>query len=884
VTLNGRMTVTAAIAVVLASTVMYPLFTDSVWFAISIGAVIAVAGAGALSRLRFLPVSVSMAADVAGLLLYLNLVFEARRSWLYVVPTAASASRLWHLIGTGLTDTHHHAPPVPNLPGLLLLAAGGTGITAVATDLIAVRLRSAALAGLPLLVLFTVPVMLNPPHSQLTTPLVFCLGGAGYLAMLSADGRERIRVWGRLVSLWRAGSGRGAPEHGGPDTRALAAAGRRVGLASIVLALCAPLLIPGLHPSKWFASGPGTGGTGGGTVIGLPDVLSGTITELRGRPSTVLTYTTTAPRSLQAGDPQYLHQYVFDTLTDSGWVPDAYPRDAARLGAIPPEPGLDSTPSARPVTETMHTAPDFMISDSLPVFLPVPYPPTSVTPGTWMVDPDLMVYSGGSSIANQTYTVTSLDVDPTAAQLSDAPLPAQNMSADVQLPRSYQLPALENLAAAITTGQHTEYAKADALAIWLADEGSYDARAPAFHDAAGLVTFLTKARNGVCVQFAWAMTVLARLLGIPARVVSGFTAGTPTTRDHYVVTTKDGHAWTEVYFQGYGWIRFEPTPSGQGTANTPNYMAAPRTGTGHLVNPVVLPSSGAGTNPATGKPKPKFPGAPLPPGEGGPAGPASGGPGGMPWAAAVVLAVIAAGAVMLIAPSLSRLARRRWRWIHATDDTSRAHAAWREFHDDLADYGIGWRPSEPPRALAGRITAGLPEPAADAVRRLALAEERASYAARPAGSANLRRDSTAARRALAASARRSTRWRARIFPASLRPGRLHPAVALLTAAPAFFHPFHHPGPSGQSRPAGAGRPAGACGPGLLGLAARGAYPGRMPAPADDRPHQGEQHDRCPGPLEIQVVGDYPGRDEAGADHHADQALRQLALIVHTRIA
>ena len=170
---------------------------------------IAVAGTGALTRLRTLPVSVCLAAGLVGLLLYLNLVFEVRHSLLLVVPTPDSLSRLWHLAGTGLHDANRYAPPAPDRPGLLLLAVGGVGITAVLTDLIAVRLRSTALAGLPLLVLFTVPVTMNAPHSQLTTVLVFCLSGAGYLAMLSADGRERIRVWGRLVSLWRS-----APRYG----------------------------------------------------------------------------------------------------------------------------------------------------------------------------------------------------------------------------------------------------------------------------------------------------------------------------------------------------------------------------------------------------------------------------------------------------------------------------------------------------------------------------------------------------------------------------------------------------------------------------------------------------------------------------------------------
>ncbi|MGH3181603.1 MAG: DUF4129 domain-containing protein, partial [Streptosporangiaceae bacterium] len=130
------------------------------------------------------------------------------------------------------------------------------------------------------------------------------------------------------------------------------------------------------------------------------------------------------------------------------------------------------------------------------------------------------------------------------------------------------------------------------------------------------------------------------------------------------------------------------------------------------------------------------------------------------------IAFAATAAAALITPAAFRLALRRWRWMRAGDDTSRAHAAWREFHDDLADFGVTSRPSEPPRTLAARITATLPEPAAAAITRLARAEERASYAARPAGSQHLRRDAATARRALAATARRSARWRATFFPAS----------------------------------------------------------------------------------------------------------------------
>ena len=369
-TLNSRMTVTTAVACVLVSTVLLPLFSDILWFVIGAGAVIAVAGTGALTRLRTLPVSVCLAAGLVGLLLYLNLVFEVRHSLLLVIPTPDSLSRLWHLAGTGLHDANRYAPPAPNRPGLLLLAVGGVGITAVLTDLIAVRLRSTALAGLPLLVLFTVPVTMNAPHSQLTTVLVFCLSGAGYLAMLSADGRERIRVWGRLVSLWRsaprygrtpggtfdgAGStgadstGAGLDRRGerrpGPDTRALAAAGRRVGLASIVLALCAPLIVPGLHASKLFSSGPGIGGTGGSggpQSLTLPSALNQAVAQLHeSQPRTLFTYSTNATQSQQASDAEYFRQYVFDTLGDKGWKVDNWAARSVPVSSMPGPTGTE---------------------------------------------------------------------------------------------------------------------------------------------------------------------------------------------------------------------------------------------------------------------------------------------------------------------------------------------------------------------------------------------------------------------------------------------------------------------------------------------------------------------------------------------------------------
>jgi transglutaminase-like putative cysteine protease len=868
-TTNRRMTLTVAFACALSSTVLYPLFTGTTWFYAGLGAIITVAASGALSRLRVLPVVVCLAISVAGLLLYLNLVFEVRHSWALVIPTPGSLSRLWDLAGSGINDAHRYAPPAPERAGLVLIAVSGIGITAVLTDLIAVRLRSTALAGLPLLVLFTVPITMNAQHEGIGTAVVFCLGTAGYLAMLSADGRERIRVWGRLISLWRLGSVNAAAYAGmstddetdpghritgpepGPDTRALAAAARRVGLASIVLALCVPLIVPGLHPSKLFSSGPGIGGTGGtSAAVALPDTLSQTMRQLQEKtPTKVLTYTLLgySANLIKTEGPPYLQAYVYDTLTDSGWQTSDYASGEAQVSTMPSPQGLNDMAAFRQFKVSVNVVGDALVNQKAPSFLAIPYPATQVStpPGIWLVDPELMVFSQYPGADVQAYTAISAVVDPTAAELSAAPRPPSSLAADLALPTSYKdLTALKRIADQETAGQTTEFGKVNALAAWLSSPlFQYSASAPPVNSAATLLDFLTKNHAGVCVQAAWAMTVLTRLLGIPARLVGGFTGGTHLSGDTYEVKTDDAHAWTEVYFTGYGWIKFEATPSGgDGSARAGSYQGSATTG-----GAIILPSGGA-IQPAAGPTKtaPGGTGAAnkLIPNNGGSGGGAAGKSAGTPWAAialaiiaaialaggviaivappahrmlsahtadparrrrpvslaSVVLVVAAAAIVALalyrllshtsgldlragwatvgiafgaacgfvfVAPGVGRIVFRRWRWLRAGDDTHRAHAAWREFRDDLQDLGVGYAPSEPPRTLAGRVTAGLPGPAQEAIHRLALAEERASYAARPSSSANLMRDGTAARRGIARSVPRGSRWRARIFPASV---------------------------------------------------------------------------------------------------------------------
>jgi protein-glutamine gamma-glutamyltransferase len=86
-----------------------------------------------------------------------------------------------------------------------------------------------------------------------------------------------------------------------------------------------------------------------------------------------------------------------------------------------------------------------------------------------------------------------------------------------------------------------------------------------------LVDFLLRDHAGDCQHFASAAALLLRLAGVPARVVVGFATGVPEPGGRFTVRDVDAHAWIEVYFQGYGWVAFNPTPAAA-PANIPRQL------------------------------------------------------------------------------------------------------------------------------------------------------------------------------------------------------------------------------------------------------------------------------------------------------------------------
>src|SRR6266446_5279775 len=135
-----------------------------------------------------------------------------------------------------------------------------------------------------------------------------------------------------------------------------------------------------------------------------------------------------------------------------------------------------------------------------------------------------------------------------------------------------QLPALDpriaQLAGQITIPASNNYDKAAAIEKYLKGHYGYTLQLPRSPVVDPLANFLFERKQGHCEYFASSMAVMLRTLRIPSRVVNGFRTGEfNDLTSQYLVRASDAHSWVEAYFPGYGWVSFDPTPAGPGTAH-----------------------------------------------------------------------------------------------------------------------------------------------------------------------------------------------------------------------------------------------------------------------------------------------------------------------------
>jgi len=118
-----------------------------------------------------------------------------------------------------------------------------------------------------------------------------------------------------------------------------------------------------------------------------------------------------------------------------------------------------------------------------------------------------------------------------------------------------------------TQGSTDVYSEVKAIESHLSDKipdktpFTYSVQNPPVPVNMDAATWLLQTHQGYCTYYATAMVVMVRMLGIPARIVNGFTQGLQNKNSNsWVVNGTDAHSWVQVYFPGYGWINFDPTP------------------------------------------------------------------------------------------------------------------------------------------------------------------------------------------------------------------------------------------------------------------------------------------------------------------------------------
>lgn len=684
--------VLAAATLLASAATISPAIAGSGWWPRTILAVAVVLVVGVLCRLARAPGAAIASVQLLSLTLAMALAFEA-----------TSFEAVGALVVEALAHVQGSVQPAEPTAALTFLIAVVLGLLAVIVDALAAR--APALVAAPVLGVVIVGATFN--QAALPWPAL-ALPAAGYVLLLAFDGLGQ-----RIVGV-RAGL----------DVAAITAV---LGGASVVIAL---LLTAN-------ATAVGTWGrlTFPATVQGPagPHPMTSLVGDLlRGDPVELL-------RLEGQVEPAYVRTVALEEwTTNRGW---SLNREPGRGGQLPEVEGdavvvrveslgyrgrfLPAPEGASSVLESDHS---WAFDASLGVW----HHPDVVDPGAYelLVDPSL---PSADQLASDTVTGSGRHVETGA-------VPQQ----------------VRDLAAQVTAGSDGPFAQAMALQEWFTGpEGgfTYSLSVPVGNSGDRLLDFLQQ-RQGYCEQFASAMAVMARSLGLPARVAIGFGPGSTDSAGVTTITSHNAHAWVEVRFDDAGWVRFEPTPPGGGQGA--------EQGAGAAADPEAeaTPTGEAAQGPAEGGPDatvdeaPDADAAPTA-ADGQDSSDAqdseTGGDGSSdadaptttgaalgrigPFAGVVALALAGIGAV-LRGPRAARRWRRSRRMSRVGDGGAGAAAdAWTEIEDLALDHGLPLPATESARTTARRIArAGhLGSAALADLGDVVLAVERGWYAEPRAG-------------------------------------------------------------------------------------------------------------------------------------------------------
>jgi len=761
----------AAIATLAAAWPVSTLLAQPTWVSrtLLVLAVIALSGIGARSlALRGWQV---LMVQLVCLVLAAGAIYGRGHLW-HGLPTFETLGFASKLVSEALTTAQRYAAPAPTTPGLIFVVGGAFALIALAVDYLAVTRRSPSLAGLPLLTAF----LASAANSGSSLPVPFFLAAAAmWLVLVARAGNAILRRWGTTVTVART------PARGTLDPEGVyryASVARAMGAAALVAAVAMPVVLPQLPP-KFLLSGLGRsplakGNVSAGVGFSLSINLADDLTALGTEP--VLKYTTadTSPPPLRVAVGSAYRS------APGVWLPFGRPVPELSVNPVVPEPtGL--LPNVPKTAFTMTFANNLLDEPNLAV--PFPLIAADLQGVAWGADDQTQ--NVRVSARPSSYSVSYWRLNPTAAMLQNTPplndSDRQLFQLDLRLDGPSAAPVTA-LSERLTTAKTSEYDKAMAIQQYLRADGGFKyslTLAPPARNRAGndagfdpLTNFLVT-KKGYCVQFATAMVMMSRAAGIPARMDIGFLPGI-RTKGVWTVTASDAHAWPELYLDGIGWTRFEPTPSravppAYATAQTPGgntnggrpvddaTAPAPRkTASRDLGDP----STPAASNPAVGlSPTSVF-----------------------RWLThgwgPVLLGSLLGLLGSLVVPTAARWRRRR-DLIAARTFAQRVEVEWQFLTSSLSDLGIAPAPSRTPRQLLAYYDheALLDGEASKALGRTLQTLEHSRYASSVQAPDGLAADTRQVIRAAAATRRLTDRLRAALWPsrglAQLRSARVN---------------------------------------------------------------------------------------------------------------
>jgi transglutaminase-like putative cysteine protease len=666
------------------------------------------------------------------------MIVTAPSTTFHGIPTAATFGALRDNLGLASHVLRTAVVPVaPTGPALTL------ALVALTADWLAWRLDATLGALGPSLVLFVAVAALGEGAHWPTT-LLYGTAAAGFL--LSAQYTELLgrRTWFHVAR----------------DRRSHLLTGGLVatGLVVIVALIVGPLL-PGARSDAWFdyrGMGQHRGTGTWRTVTPLVDIKSRLVDQ-----------SDTELFKVKATHAQYWRMVALDQFDGEVWGLESEGENAG--SGLHPELGV--TGSVTPVYQT------FEIEALQTRWLPAAYRAQRIDGTSALVIPDsASLVSTHASADGMRYVVTSYVPTPTRDELETVPpsIP-ETVRTDLELPSDFPS-SVSQLARDITANASTEYDKALALQNYLrSDRFTYSLKVSSGHSDRALEHFLFKTHTGYCEQFAGSFAAMARAIGLPTRVAVGFVTGDLQSDGYYHITNKQAHAWPEVWFNGVGWVSFEPTKGRyEPSTNDPTGTYAHRPATASTTSTTTAATSSTtavGATKSTSNPNldgKKFD--------------VNGGAtqkkhhnDNVAPRALIALIVIAGLALLAIIATFGSVLGVKWarrhRRRHAADQRDRVIGAWSEALDRLREAGVAPRASATPVEFAMRHAAahgaGLAGPPLMDLARLQTAALFAPTGPSTDDGDTAWNDVHLIERALRRATRRSRRWKRRLDPRSL---------------------------------------------------------------------------------------------------------------------